>query len=371
MNARNEVLSAASGAPLAVASQAATRYMVVPLAMNAFGYLNDRNQVAFNESLGNGRFMARFYDGRMIRSLGTLGGDSAQVAALNNFEQITGSSRFNTSDRVHAFRWSPMSGMVDLGVIRGGDESAGSDINNLGEVAGTVSFTDGRRTRAVLWRPGAPARDLGLDNGVAAFMRINDRGQVGGTAFDASGRGQVFQWTRSDGALLMRDPDVIDGELRDMNASGQVTGSYSSVEAGGPSPFLWTPGGEFRRLFDQAAFPFALNDHAMVVGVLLDQIAFVWTREHGMTDIGALPGGGFSNAYDVNNRGEVVGQAATSTSLHAFYWTREGGMVDLNDRLVGPVQDLELSIAFDINQSGAIVAGTTDARLVLLVPVGA
>jgi probable HAF family extracellular repeat protein len=105
-----------------------------------------------------------------------------------------------------------------------------------------------------------------------------------------------------------------------------------------------------------------------VVGVLLDQVAFGWTRAEGLTVLGAFPGGSFSNAYDVNNHGVVVGQAATADSLHGFLWTRTGGLVDLNDRLVGPMPGFEVGLAFEINDQGSILAATNDGNLILLVP---
>lgn len=368
MNARNEALAGAAQAPDRVTVQPTTRYRIVPVATRAFGRMNERGQVAFNEGLGDGRFAAWFYDGRRIRALGTLGGVSALTTSVNNFEQVTGWSNFDATERVRAYRWSPTTGMVDLGTIRGGDESEGSDINNMGEVAGVVRFADDRPQRGVVWRPGERPLDLGLNNGVATQMFINDQGQVAGTAFDSEGRVQVFRWTRSGRAVFLDDPRVVDAEARGMNALGQVTGFHSNTEGAGLLPYLWTPGQEFLPLFDRPAIPFALNDSGMVVGVLLDQIAFVWTRADGLTVLGAFPGGSFSNAYDVNRHGVVVGQAATADSLHGFLWTREGGLVDLNDRLIAPSPGFEVGLAFEINDQGTILGSTNDGNLILLVP---
>jgi probable HAF family extracellular repeat protein len=366
MNARNEAVGDAVHAPVA-AIQAATRYRIVPIFTPAFGRLNERNQVAYNEPLPEGRSAGRFYDGMRIRPLGTLGGATTFVNALNNFEQVTGYSTIDATERGHAFRWSPAMGMVDLGTTRGGDESEGYDINNMGEVAGVVRFPDERPTRAVLWRPGERALDLGLNGGVTGALYINDRGQVAGTTLDGAGKPQAFRWSRTERVVLLDEPGVFSAEVRDINASGQITGSHANTPEGGIIPFLWTPGQEFLPLFDRAAFPFAMNDAGMVVGVLLDQIAFAWSRADGLSILG-FPGDGFSNAYDVNNHGVVVGQAQNGNALHAFLWTRAGGMVDLNDRVIPQSNGFELTLAFEINDQGTILSHTTDGTLVLLVP---
>jgi probable HAF family extracellular repeat protein len=131
--------------------------------------------------------------------------------------------------------------------------------------------------------------------------------------------------------------------------------------------FLWTPGRGFETIGDMTLFPFALSNNDWIAGeIFLQQSAFVWHRDLGVVDIGFLPGGSFSNAYDVNNRGEVVGDATTATGMHAFLWTRTEGLVDLNDRLVNP-PPAELQSARDINDAGVILASTS-AGLVLLFP---
>jgi probable HAF family extracellular repeat protein len=80
-----------------------------------------------------------------------------------------------------------------------------------------------------------------------------------------------------------------------------------------------------------------------------------------MQDLGTLPGGADSRAFDINNQGQVVGTSTNATSTRAFLWTRLTGMQDLNAFVIAP-PGLELSEALCINSQGQIAVGASAAK---------
>jgi probable HAF family extracellular repeat protein len=112
------------------------------------------------------------------------------------------------------------------------------------------------------------------------------------------------------------------------------------------------PGGTFSEAND-------INNRGWVVGVSGQASgeglghAFLW-RDGRMLDLGTL-GGEESRANGINDRGWVVGDAATGgPAVHAFLW-RDGRMLDLGT-LGG-----EFSVAVEVNNRGVVVGNSETA----------
>jgi probable HAF family extracellular repeat protein len=172
--------------------------------------------------------------------------------------------------------------ITDLGKLPGSDDSRASDINDRGQVVGS-SNTAWNKSRAFLWERGK-MRDLGSLPGayVALATGINNRGQVVGYNFVDSGVGafaHALLWERGKmrdlGALPRRGDDSTAGDINDR---GQVVG-YSNT-------FVREPSGDAQ----------------------FEPHAFLWQKGK-MRDLGTLPGGNFSNATGINDRGQVVGHS--------------------------------------------------------------
>ncbi len=83
--------------------------------------------------------------------LGTLGGTFSEAIAVNGRGQVVGGSSTTGDTASHAFSWTAVGGMVDLGALPGGQESGARSVNARGEVVGE-SFTSTGTSHAVLWR---------------------------------------------------------------------------------------------------------------------------------------------------------------------------------------------------------------------------
>ena len=245
---------------------------MVDLGFSEARAVNDHGQVVGEG--GPGAVLWTPTDG--IVPLGTLGG-LTQVNGLNNSGQVIGFSRISQFGPGHAFRWTATSGMVDLGTF-GGTSSSATGINSSGHVVG-AAFAPDELNHAFLWTPIDGMVDLGP--GVA--YGVNDHGQVVGVgpigdAFHA------VMWTPTDGMVDL-------GTL------------------GGPSSFASD-----------------VNEHGQVVGLSLTLAegatrGFSWTASDGMVELAPLPGYAASEAFLVNNRGDVVGISRNNpTDVHATMW---------------------------------------------------
>jgi probable HAF family extracellular repeat protein len=181
-------------------------------------------------------------------------------------------------------------------------------------------------------------RDLGTLGGPDAWAAsINERGQVVGWAYTDSTPNEATG-TPNQHPFLWEHGKMVD--LGTLGGTLAVAGS-----------FTW-PGGR------------AINNQGLIVGtsnLAGDQThhAFLWercnSRERGsLRDLGTL-GGKNSEAFWVNDTGEIVGRAdfsPESSDRHGFLWTG-GKMIDL-----GVPEGTPCSTALQINSKGQIILNT-------------
>lgn len=192
-----------------------------------------------------------------------------------------------------------------------------------------------------------PGATLSLANG------INSRGQIVGTSGSNAFLYSEFQ---------MKNLGTLGGATSyayGINRSGQVVG-HADTKSGTTHAFLYEKGkmADIGTLGGSNSFAYGINDAGQIVGQAQTTSgtyhAFVY-QHGGMTDLGSFAGGN-STAYRINNNGIIVGSSyINATDFHAFSY-QNGVMKDLGN---GPgYTDSE---AFGINDKGDIVGYTETA----------
>lgn len=216
----------------------------------------------------------------------------------------------NSSGQIAGW-WAGEAVVWENGVMRILGVGSAGDINDNGLIAGS-SYEATGYDRACLWQ-NEVLEDIGVLPGFQTCFAaaINEGGQVVGTSRDATGyETKAFIWR--NGSI-----EPIE-ELRaasDINDSGQVVGWNRS------GALLWQDGtvesivGMFRAT--------AINNSGMVVGWsggMYDARAQLW-NDGVLQDLGTLPGGTISQAYDINSSGQIVGYSTGADGWeHAVLW---------------------------------------------------
>lgn len=321
-----------------------------------------------------------------IINLGTLGGTQSMATAANLIGQTVGGALTTKANPYAAApmagcRWNPILGSgakwftfaenafiyapgttethatywwggmkIDMGTL-GGPDSVAFDINTRGQAVGWsyASFQANELgvpdVRPFVWSVwDRKMHDLGSLGGACSLaVAINERGQVVGASTLADNvTERPFLWTKKDG---MRDLGTLGGSLahaNDINDRGEVIG-YStmlSVSAGEPAYYKGR--------------------------------AFYWYKGK-MTNLGTF-GDDYTDAADINNRGEIVGEVFSvyGESLRGWISYRGGPIVDLNT-LIDPNSGYHITAAGYITDSGIIGAQAIlpngEEHPVMLIPI--
>lgn len=271
--------------------------------------------------------------------------------ALNDAGQVAG--YWLVGHDFHATFWSPDANL-DLGTL-GGPQSIATGINNRGALTGWshIENEDFNLRRAFVYENGSMRALPTLGGKSSSGIAINDRGQVAGTATTYDGHEHAFLYDSGH----MRDLGALDGvssTASDMNNLGQVVG------VSGDHAFLYADGlrdlGAGLAPYSIAA---AVNDNTQVVGMIgptySDGHAFLW--ENGsLRDLGTL-GERFSAAFDINNRGDVIGWTdVTGVDGRRAFFYADGRMRTIDSMLAASSQDWQFFMAFSINNEEQILA---------------
>jgi probable HAF family extracellular repeat protein len=264
--------------------------------------------------------------------------------------------------------------VIDLGGLGGvsntGFVSEAFGVNASGQVVGDSVLSNGTSLDAFRTGPGGtPMNDLG--GNTSSAKAINDSGQSAGeslfggnlSAFRTSPNGTI---TSGSNLGLLPSGSFSIGE--GINASGQVVGQADTSTANGTQvhAFRTTSTGGLNAASDLGVLAgmngsqaFGINQSGQVVGnssnsITGAQVAFRADPGSAMTSLGLLSGGTFSTALAINASAMVVGNADTSTAAEVAYRTTAGGNLS-TATILGFLQGGSFSSALGINDAGWVV----------------
>jgi len=315
-----------------------------------------------------------------VTDLGTLGGSDSWSDALNDSGELVGGSMCagGLPAQAYIYRNGLMGGLGSLGGL-----SLALGVNNAGVVVGRSNLSDNVTSHAFRWDSSAGMLDLGTLGGAqSSAVAINAGGDIVGWSQNTTGNGHAF--SRTGGTIVKwYDLGTLGGDYSvalGVNDNGQIVGSSTATPGSSPlratywSSSISSPV-DLGTLGGQGAEAFKINNNGVIVGysyLLGDFTAHAFVYSGGaMTDLGSF--GGWSEAFGLNDAGDVVGSSRDALNIeHAFLYS--GGVVtDLNTVVQCPVGQY-LRTAMDINSSGQIAAQVYDKNTgayhaVLLTPV--
>lgn len=268
--------------------------------------------------------------GWQTQDLGSLAGAGRSSTAKGvsaNGQVVVGDSAGTSGYMFRAFRWTPSTGMQDLGSLGGAGDSWGEAVSANGSVVVGAATIDGGGFRAFRWTASTGMQDMGALGGRTswAYGVSADGSIIVGWAETASRQMHAFRWTAATG---MQDLGVLPGGTSSnawgISANGQViVGDANNAQ------------GQWR--------------------------AFRWTAANGMQDLGVLPGFDDSSAYAVSGDGSVIVgkvRVRANNQWRAVRWRAQTGMRNLNQIYADLLANGSVLYAvFGVSQDGRYLAG--------------
>ncbi len=250
---------------------------------------------------------------------------------------------------LHAFRWTPATGMQSLGTLGGLRSNALAVSADGSVVVGESEPAPMTQALAFRWSSGG-MQNLGTlgGSGSAAYDVSADGSVVVGSSQTAAGESRAFRWTAASGMLDLGTIDARPNEASLVSADGStVVGTL--FYPGGTRVFRWTAASGMQDITGVISSAMSVSTDGRVVSGIGPAGAFRWTALTGVQNLNV------QNAVDISAEGSVVvgNFVAPSGQDHAFRWTAADGIQDLGSLGGG------ISVAAAVSADGTNVVGTS------------
>ncbi|RMF73129.1 MAG: hypothetical protein D6740_04335 [Alphaproteobacteria bacterium] len=296
---------------------------------------------------------------------------------------VVGSADFG-SGWPHAFRWTPQTGMIDLGTLSSSPfaSSSAAAIDPTGTWITGVTDVESGAAHVFLWSAATGMTDLGAvgDTALTSVSAVSSDGmRVAGAA--ESPHPRAVAWTQGSGWAFLFDTDWA-SHAHAMTADGQtIVGSFSYPDNGPNSAFRWTAAGGVEDLNQTYAallggLPPSFLDGARGIspdgryivgggfnGQTLRPEPYLLDTQTPFVRFLGLPGNAIyaAEARDVSADGQVVVGTALASTMpvgRAFWWTPDTGIEDLNAVFADALSDGSwLSEALAVSPDGRYIVG--------------
>lgn len=298
------------------------------------------------------------------------GGAGSSAEAVSSDGSVVVGSSSAPSNQYHAFRWTPTTGMIDLGTL-GGRTSYGLDVSEDGQVvvgSSEVSMI-GTTSRAFRWTQSGGLQSLGTLGGVEsqAFAVSADGSIIVGQSQTLNTPIHAFRWMESGGMYDLGAPDSNSWSAAYcISANNSVIGGVATFSSAFEHAALWNGGWiDLGTLGGNDSYVNGISDDGSVaVGSSRTSDgythAFRWSFSTGLQDLGVLATGYNSQAIDVNSDGSIIiGWAQNEYGQdRAVRWTNANLIEDLTVTYASILGDAKLLSAKDISPDGRFIVGT-------------
>ena len=293
------------------------------------------------------------------------GAQSGRAMSINNHGEIVGFS--DLSGYRHPTYWSSSTASPeDLGFPDGIPYAIATSISDEGHIVGSTT-TINSSTKAIQFRPGPPKvlEPLGAIS-ITYAWEVNNLGVISGSAYNVPNTKRSYGWGLywKDGMIhdIGKFPDAIKWTVTNGNNDAGTMVGYAVVSDGRNIPFHWNNGNFTGLPYLGQGFgtqvAYDINNNGVIAGACQDEnrtIHPVLWEDGQLIDLGIFPGiinGGWAEAVAVNDNGQAVGWGWGEDGYQHALLFKDGKITQLPEpRDAFP----PISFAYDINDAGQIV----------------